>query len=98
MLCIVSPDKRNLYEEELKDFFKLRKTVLIDQRGWDLKSKDGMEVDQYDHDQAHYLIYKAPESGEVLGGVRLTSTRAPNLTLHTFPHMIAPKVGFIPSD
>jgi N-acyl-L-homoserine lactone synthetase len=98
MLCIVSPDKRDLYEEELEDFFRLRKSVLIDQRGWDLKSKDGMEIDQYDHDQAHYLIYKDPESGDILGGVRLTPTLAPNLTLHTFSHMIDPKMGFIPSD
>lgn len=98
MICIINPYNRKLFERELNDFFKLRKVVLIDQRGWALSSHNGKEIDAYDHDQAHYLLYKAQETGEVLGGVRLTPTLAPNLTLNIFSHLIDPTIGFTPSQ
>lgn len=97
MLYVVSPDKRKIFDQELENYFRLRKRVLIDQRGWDLKSEDGKEIDQFDHDQAHYLIYKCPETDRVCAGVRLTPSTAPNLTLDIFPHLIDPKRGFSPS-
>ncbi|MBM3632244.1 MAG: hypothetical protein FJX03_00840 [Alphaproteobacteria bacterium] len=98
MLCIINPYNKKLFERELNDFFKLRKVVLIDQRGWTLSSYDGKEIDDYDHDQAHYLIYRAQQTGEVLGGVRLTPTLAPNLTLDKFSHLIDSPIGFTPSQ
>lgn len=97
-LCIVSPDKRDLYAQELDAYFILRKHVLIDQRGWELTSQGGKEIDQFDHDHAHYLLYKSVETGEVLGGVRLTPTLAPNLTIDIFSHLIDPEHGFFPSQ
>jgi acyl homoserine lactone synthase len=96
-LCIVSPQNRQQYQLELDAFFKLRKDVLIDQRGWNLTACDGKEIDQFDHDQAHYLLCKSNETGQILGGVRLTPTLAPNLTLDIFSHLIDPKLGFSPS-
>jgi len=93
-LCIVSPLNRQHYAQELEAYFHLRKEVLIDQRGWDLIACDGREMDQFDHEHAHYLLFKSNEAGEVLGGVRLTPSVAPNLTMDIFSHLIDPCHGF----
>lgn len=94
VLYVVSPEKRQVFVKELGEYFKLRKRVLIDQRGWDLKSDNGKETDSFDHEQAHYLIYKSPHTGEVSAGVRLTPTTAPNLTTDLFSNLIDPSKGF----
>lgn len=93
-LCIVSPQSREHYGAELKQYFILRKQVLIDQRGWDLKSIGDQEIDQFDHEYAHYLLYKDDKTGRVLGGVRLTPSLAPNLTMNIFAHLIDSQLGF----
>ncbi len=98
MLYIVAPDNKKLFRQELEGYFKLRKRVLIDQLGWDLKSVDGKETDQFDHDQAHYLIYKTPGIGQIAGGVRLTPSTVPNLTMDIFSNLIDSKKEFTPSN
>lgn len=97
MLHIVSPENRKLFHQDLDDYFRLRKKILIDQLGWDLKSNDGKETDQFDHDQAHYLLYKPLKTSTVAGGVRLTPSIAPNLTLGIFSNLIDPQKRFLPS-
>jgi acyl homoserine lactone synthase len=96
MLRIVSPENRKLFSQNLDDYLRLWKKILIDQLGWDLKSNNGKETDQFDHDQAHYLIYKLPKTGKVAGGVRLTPATAPNLTLDIFSNLIDPQKSFSP--
>lgn len=97
MLYAVSPHNREIYAQYMDDYFRLRKEVLIDQKGWDLKSIDGKEKDQFDHNQAHYLIYKSPQTNCVTAGVRLTPTIAPNLTVDIFSHLIDPAHKILPS-
>ena len=98
MLRIISPENRKFFSQDLDDYFRLRKKILIDQLGWDLKSIEGKEMDQFDHDQAHYLIYKLPKTGTIAGGVRLTPSTVPNLTLDVFANLIDPQKGFSPSS
>jgi N-acyl-L-homoserine lactone synthetase len=93
-VSVVSPGNKHLYKRDLEEFFKLRKDVLIDQRGWELKYDNGMEIDQFDHDYAHYLFYKCFYTGRVLGGVRLTPSMAPNLTMDIFSNLIDPSYNF----
>lgn len=97
MLRIISPENRKLFTQDLDGYLRLRKKILINQLGWDLKSIDGKEIDQFDHDQAHYLIYKLPKTGTIAGGVRLTPSTVPNLTLDVFANLIDPQKGFSPS-
>ena len=97
MLLIVSPDKREVFRQDLDDYFRLRKRIFIDQLGWDLKSIDDKEMDQFDHDQAHYLIYKDVKTAKVAGGVRLTPSTASNLSLDIFSCLIDSKKVFTPS-
>ncbi|MBM3468726.1 MAG: GNAT family N-acetyltransferase [Alphaproteobacteria bacterium] len=98
MLHIVSPASQDFYQKDLEDFFKLRKKILIDERGWNLTAEKEQEIDQFDHDQAHYLLYKPDEKGAVIGGVRLTPTLVPNLTMNIFSSLIKPERGFAPSQ
>lgn len=93
-IYVVMPTNKHLYQSELIEFFKLRKQILIDQRKWDLKSYNDMEIDQFDHNHAHYLLYKSFDTGTILGGVRLTPSIAPNLTMDIFSHLIDSQHGF----
>lgn len=97
MLHIISPENKKFFRHELNHYFRLRKRILIDRLGWDLTSVQGKERDQFDHDQAHYLIYKSPRTGKVAGGVRLTPSTARNLTLDVFSNLIDPYKRFSPS-
>lgn len=62
------------YGDLLVNFMKARKRVFIDQLHWTLPETEGMEFDQYDTPQAHWIVIH--EYGEILGGVRLTPTTA----------------------
>lgn len=88
MLVAIPPSNREKFYRETEEYFALRKHVLIDEMGWDLTSTNGLEIDQFDHKEAHYLLCKS--EGHVYGGVRLTPTMAPNLTMEIFPHLMDP--------
>jgi acyl homoserine lactone synthase len=97
MLRIISPENKGLFKKDLDNYFRIRKKILIDQLCWDLKSVDGKEIDQFDHDQAHYLLYKSSKAGKVIGGVRLTPSTGQSLTLNVFSNLIDPQKEFLPS-
>lgn len=97
MLHVISPENRKFFCQDLDHYFRLRKRILIDRLSWDLKSTQGKEMDQFDHERAHYLIYKSPKTGKVAGGVRLTPSIACNLTLDVFPSLIDSHRQFSPS-
>lgn len=65
-----------------------RKTVLIDQLGWDLQSPDGLhEIDAYDGDETLYLIVYQLGTCRHLGSVRLLPSTGPHLLGDVFPHL-----------
>ncbi len=74
-----------------------RKTVLIDQLGWDLQSPDGLhELDQYDVADTLYLIVHQPETGRHMGSVRLLPSTGPHLLGDVFAHLCADGVPIGP--
>ena len=56
------------------NFFRARKQSFIIQKNWDLPEAMGMEYDQYDTPASRWIVVH--EFGEVLGGMRLTPTKA----------------------
>ena len=80
---------RGLAQPALRSaMLKDRKTVLIDQLGWDLQSPDGLhELDAYDGEDTLYLIVYQPETGRHLGSVRLLPSTGPHLLGDVFPHL-----------
>lgn len=78
----------NNFNPDLMDsFYRLRKRVFIDRLKWDIPTDGIREIDQFDHEDAHYLLLKG-QNNEVFGGARLTDYKKPNLTKDIFPHLI----------
>lgn len=88
MLYFVEPNRRGVFSNELDSFYKLRKDILVDHYGWELPSIGGKEMDQFDHEAAHYVLVGSSKSHRIIGGVRLTPSTSRNLTYNFFSHMI----------
>lgn len=56
------------------DFLALRKTVFVDELGWDIPHNAEVEMDQYDTPLAHYSL--VIRDGRVIGGARAMATTA----------------------
>ncbi|OYY92077.1 MAG: hypothetical protein B7Y45_00895 [Sphingomonas sp. 28-66-16] len=72
--------RARLFEQMFAD----RKRVFIDWLGWDLPHRDGLEIDDYDDDEAIYLIV-ADKEGAHLGSVRLLKTERGHILSDLFP-------------
>lgn len=73
---------------ELRDMFLARRRVFIEDLGWPLYSKHGLEWDQFDNLDSHYLIV-LDNDDEVVAGVRFTPTaRETVLGVTPMPYMI----------
>jgi acyl-homoserine lactone synthase len=81
---IVTRANRSLYARELEQMHRLRHEIFVDELGWsDLRSPDGIERDDFDCEEAVYLI--AAEFGQVHGSVRLLPTWRRCMALECFP-------------
>jgi acyl homoserine lactone synthase len=67
--------------------FRLRYQVFIERLGWPLRASNGREIDQFDHDAAHYLVLENV-AGDVVASCRMTPTSEPNLLTGIFPHLV----------
>jgi acyl-homoserine lactone synthase len=84
---VVGPTNKPRYESELLDYHRARHKVFVDRRKWkELQRKDGLEIDEFDNEDAIYLICLS--EGRVAGGVRLHSTAGPTLLSEVFPHLV----------
>mgnify|MGYP001773693060 CR=1 FL=1 len=90
MFYVIDPDNRHLYGAQLEDMHRVRKSVFIDERGWNLKETDGLEIDQYDLPQTEYVLALAEED-RVHGGMRYLPLTGPNMTDDLFAeHLYKP--------
>lgn len=81
---IVTHRNRHLYLNEWQQFLRLRHEFFVDERGWREPSPDGREIDQFDTDEATYIL--GLEDGEVVSSARIIPTDKPNLVSEVFPH------------
>jgi acyl-homoserine lactone synthase len=84
MIFIVNAENRRLFEFELLEMHRQRKTIFVDRIGWRVPIVADMEIDQYDREDTTYLIAKTEASGPVLASARLLSTLGPHLMLDLF--------------
>ena len=68
----------------LKESFKLRKKVFYDQLGWDVPVHGTMEIDEYDNNDAQFLVWCSPDKQKVYGLIRLMQTSGPTLLYDVF--------------
>lgn len=73
----------------LRAMFEDRKSVFVDLLKWDVPVLEGrFEIDQFDDDQATYIII-ADAHGDHLGSARLLPTTRPHILNSLFAHLCA---------
>ena len=82
---VVNAANKHLYDDLLDQFFRARHDIYVEEKGWRNADPNGKEIDQFDTDDATYLIGEV--DGEVTTGTRLIPTTAPHLMSEVFPHM-----------
>lgn len=90
MLEVVTRENKHLYTEQLEQMYRLRHRLFVESMKWeDLRKPDGREIDQFDNDDAVYLLLI--EDGVVTGSHRLLPTTGPHLFSEIFPEMCEQK-------
>lgn len=82
---VVTASNRESYKNELIAFFQERHRIYVEEKGWREDDGSGFEIDQFDTDDATYLI--GVQDGRVMTGTRLISTTLPHLASEIFPHL-----------
>ncbi|WP_374764864.1 acyl-homoserine-lactone synthase [Yunchengibacter salinarum] len=87
MIHAVTPSRRRQYAQQMDAMFTARHALYVEGRGWeDLRREDGREQDQFDHQDAIYLM--ALDSDQALeGGLRLVPSSAPHMLSDVFSHL-----------
>jgi len=85
---VVTNANRSLYAKALERMHQLRHQVFVQELGWtDLRSDDGLEVDDFDGDDAVYLL--ACEEDECFGSVRMLPTWRRSMLSEIWPEFIS---------
>jgi N-acyl-L-homoserine lactone synthetase len=80
LLHAFASGNRRGFESLFRAMYADRKTVFVDQLGWKLPITDAAyEIDEYDGEDAVYLIVADAVNGSHLGSVRLLPTMGPHL-------------------
>lgn len=86
MVSLVTGVNKNRFERQLDGMFRDRKRVFVDRLKWDVPVVNGVwEKDEFDTDEAVYLIAWDRESGAHIGSMRYLSTAGPHLLRDVFP-------------
>jgi N-acyl-L-homoserine lactone synthetase len=90
MATVVTSTNRDRFEDCVAAMHADRKRVFVDTLGWGLSVIDGQyEVDEYDTDDAIYLIVQEPQTGTHWGSVRIVPTTGPHLLGDKFAQLCA---------
>ncbi|MEI9990169.1 MAG: acyl-homoserine-lactone synthase [Rhizomicrobium sp.] len=86
VIVVVNANNRHKFGPAIDSMHADRKKVFVDSMKWDLPIVDGkFEMDQFDNDQATYLIVLDDKKETHLGSVRLLPTKGPHLMSEVFP-------------
>jgi N-acyl-L-homoserine lactone synthetase len=88
MIEIVTKSNAHKHQGLLSSFFRLRYEVFVERLGWDLDCPDGLERDQFDAEDATYLLLPNGQ-GETVAGARLIAMDRPGLLNSVFPFLVA---------
>lgn len=70
LLHLITHRNRSLYERDVDALHRARKTVFVDELGWRLRVRDGMEFDEYDDERAMHIV-GFDADGDVAMGIRI---------------------------
>jgi acyl homoserine lactone synthase len=60
--------------DTLLQYFTLRERIFVSERHWELDDFNGYELDAYDKETSIYVVAQETQSGDVVGGARLSPT------------------------
>ncbi len=96
MINIITADNRHLFHHALTEMHLQRKHLFVDRMRWQMESVGGLEIDNFDSEQAIYLIETAKHvddaplhANAVLQSARLLCTDRPHLLGDVFPQLCA---------
>ena len=88
MVAVVTNENRSAYQQELKSMHRHRKQVFVDFLKWDIPVVDGQyEIDQFDADDAVYLMVVDAKTHSHMGSVRLLPSTSPHMLGDVFPFL-----------
>lgn len=95
MIHLISNENSGLYKGEIEDLHRTRAAVFVDQLGWDLAVRDGMEFDEYDDACACNMVGFSVDH-RVMMGLRFRPTDDCSMLLDHFSHVLP--AGIRPID
>ncbi len=88
MVDVITANNRHRFTSLIDQMHRDRKAVFVDRLKWDVPVVDGKyEIDQFDIDDAIYLVATDAKHQRHLGSVRLLPTTGPHLLGDVFPHL-----------
>ncbi|MDA4848878.1 acyl-homoserine-lactone synthase [Hoeflea poritis] len=87
MIQLVAPDWHSAFTDELREMHRLRYRVFKERLGWDVQTKEDLEIDSFDDLKPHYLLLRGP-SGRVEGCVRMLPSTGPTMLCDVFPALL----------
>lgn len=94
MLLLINQSNAHHYWPILASMHHLRRRVFLERLGWNVRVINGLELDQFDLAEAHYLV-RVNADGTVDACTRLLPTTGPYLLGDVFPHLVD---GAVPHD
>jgi len=87
VIHVISKHNAGVNKNILRSMFALRYHVFIETLGWPLDCEPDQELDQFDTEDAVYLVL-CNEHHDVVASTRFLPTTGPNLLLDVFPHLV----------
>lgn len=84
MIHLITAENRHAYANALAEMHRQRHQLFNQRLGWELPHRDGQEIDDYDTQDARYLLIIDPASGEQQASLRLLPTAVPHLLSDLF--------------
>ncbi|MBV8800941.1 MAG: autoinducer synthase [Alphaproteobacteria bacterium] len=85
MVYAISKDNRGWFPRELDTMYRDRKRVFVDRLKWNVPVVDGIhERDQFDGDDAVYIVVADGLTGQHQGSLRLIPSTAPHMLRDVF--------------
>lgn len=84
---VVTSANRHLFADRLDEYFHWRYKIYVKTKVWCAENLREREVDQFDHDDAFYLL--GYHDGRFVSGTRLMPSSGSTLLRDVFPHLAA---------
>ncbi|MFC3714503.1 acyl-homoserine-lactone synthase [Sphingoaurantiacus capsulatus] len=93
MVNVITRHNRDRYQPLVEAMHVDRKRIFVDWLKWDVPVvEDRFEMDQFDTEDAVYLVIADPETGKHMGSVRLLPSTVPHLLSDVFPELVEGEV------